>query len=307
MKKASCLAFLLPIIAGVFWGSVGTFVRYLNANEIGSMTILSSRVLVAALILLVGILCTKPSLLKIKLRDLWIFLIASLVGMLGLNACYNEAIHYLPMSLAAILLGLYPIFVMILAAFLFHERITGKKVLCMALALLGCTLASGLIHTGGQVQWPLRGIAIGVISAVFYAFYSVMSKIAMQRGYSVFTITFYALLIMGLALTPLTDWAALGGFVTAAPVKHIGFMLLHSLCASVLSYVLFTLGFRYMDAGKNSILAAGSEPVAALLLGMLFFREIPSALALVGTVLTIVALALLSRPEKAAAATEYKE
>ena len=152
--------------------------------------------------------------------------------MLGLNACYNEAIHYLPMSLAAILLGLYPIFVMILAAFLFHERITGKKVLCMALALLGCTLASGLIHTGGQVQWPLRGIAIGVISAVFYAFYSVMSKIAMQRGYSVFTITFYALLIMGLALTPLTDWAALGGFVTAAPVKHIGFMLLHS-CACV--------------------------------------------------------------------------
>ena len=152
MKKASRLAFLLPIVAGVFWGSVGTFVRYLNANEIGSMTILSSRVLVAALILLVGILCTKPSLLKIKLRDLWIFLIASLVGMLGLNACYNEAIHYLPMSLAAILLGLYPIFVMILAAFLFHERITGKKVLCMALALLGCTLASGLIHTGGQVQ-----------------------------------------------------------------------------------------------------------------------------------------------------------
>ena len=140
MKKASCLAFLLPIIAGVFWGSVGTFVRYLNANGIGSMTILSSRVLVAALILLVGILCTRPSLLKIKLRDLWIFLIASLVGMLGLNACYNEAIHYLPMSLAAILLGLYPIFVMILAAFLFHERITGKKVLCMALALLGCTL-----------------------------------------------------------------------------------------------------------------------------------------------------------------------
>ena len=125
MKKASRLAFLLPIVAGVFWGSVGTFVRYLNANEIGSMTILSSRVLVAALILLVGILCTKPSLLKIKLRDLWIFLIASLVGMLGLNACYNEAIYYLPMSLAAILLGLYPIFVMILAAFLFHERVYG--------------------------------------------------------------------------------------------------------------------------------------------------------------------------------------
>lgn len=90
-------------------------------------------------------------------------------------------------------------------------------------------------------------------------------------------------------------------------MKHIGFMLLHSLCASVLSYVLFTLGFRYMDAGKNSILAAGSEPVAALLLGMLFFREIPSALALVGTVLTIVALALLSRPEKAAAATECRK
>ena len=55
-------------------------------------------------------------------------------------------------------------------------------------------------------------------------------------------------------------------------------------------------------SGKRTLTA-----VAALLLGMLFFREIPSALALVGTVLTIVALALLSRPEKAAAATECKE
>lgn len=298
MKKLRPMAVLLPVIAGVFWGSVGIFVRYMRDFEIGSMTILSSRVLVAALILFVGILLTKPALLRLRLRDLWIFVIASLIGMLGLNACYNEAIRYLPMSLAAILLGLYPIFVMILAALLFHEKITGRKLFCMLLALLGCVLASGLIRTGQQVAWPLRGIVVGVISAVFYAFYSVMSKIAMQRGYSVFTITFYALLIMGMALLPVTDWQALGSFVAAAPVRHVGFMLLHSACASVLSYVLFTLGFQYMDAGKNAILAAGAEPVAALLLGMLFFREIPSPLAFAGTILTIAALVLLSRPEK---------
>ena len=297
MKTMKRFALLMPIVAGIFWGSVGTFVRYLSAHGVNSLTILASRVLVAALILLVGILLVNPAMLRIKLKDLWIFVVAALVGMLGLNVCYNEAINYLPLSLAAMLLGLYPIFVMILAAFLFREKITGRKVLCMALAIVGCVFASGLLESG-SVQWSPIGIGIGVLSAMFYAFYSVMSKVAMQRGYGVFTITFYALLIMGIALIPFTDWPSLGAFVSAAPAKHIAFMIAHSACASVLSYVLFTMALRYVDAGKTSILAAGSEPLAALVLGFLLFAEVPTPLGLVGMAITITALALLCRPEK---------
>ena len=74
--------------------------------------------------------------------------------MVGLNYCYNEAINQLTLSLAAVLLSLSPIFVMILSAFLFHEKITLKKVGCTALAIAGCILVS-VYRSGGGV-WNLR-------------------------------------------------------------------------------------------------------------------------------------------------------
>lgn len=297
MKKQKSFILILAVIAGFFWGSVGPFVRYMSGLGISSLTILASRVLVAALMLGLGMLIVNRSWLKIRLKDLWVFLVAAIVGMLGLNICYNEAINYVPLSLAAILLGLYPIFVMILAALIFKEKITRRKILCMALALIGCVLASGLLESG-QTSFSAYGVAVGFVSAIFYAFYSIMSKVAMQRGYNVFTVTFYALLIMGIALIPFTDWPALGGFVTAAPGKHIGFMIAHSACASVLPYILFTLSLRYADAGKTSILAAGTEPLGALILGLLIYNEVPTPLALVGMAITITALALVGMAEK---------
>ena len=75
------------------------------------------------------------------------------------------------------------------------------------------------------------------------------------------------------------------------------FMLLHSLCTSVLPYVCYTVGLNYMEAGKASILAA-CEPVAAMVFGILFYREMPTALSLAGLFLTVIALIFLGLPEK---------
>ena len=75
-------------------------------------------------------------------------------------------------------------------------------------------------------------------------------------------------------------------------------MLLNSLCTSVLPYVLYTLSLTHIETGKVSILASGGEPIAAMLLGMLFFSEIPTILSLIGLILTIIALSLLCMPTK---------
>ena len=56
-----------------------------------------------------GILLYDRSLLKIRIRDLWIFIAAGLIGTLGLNFCYNESISRLTLSLSAVLLSLAPV------------------------------------------------------------------------------------------------------------------------------------------------------------------------------------------------------
>jgi drug/metabolite transporter (DMT)-like permease len=289
------MMWLLPLLAGVSWGSVGIFVRILTAAGMDNPTVLSSRMMGAALLLFVGMLVHDRSLLRMRPRDGGVFVAAGLLGMLGLNFCYNEAINRLTLSLAAVLLSLAPVFVLLWAAVLFRERITPRKIASASLAVLGCSLVGGLME-GGSARWTPAGIFVGLAAAFFYALYSVFSRTAMEKGYHVFTVTFYSTLTMALALLPFTDWGVIGAFAAAAPAGNTLFLALHSLFASVLPYVLYTLSLQYVETGKAAILAAGGEPSAAMLFGLLFFVEVPSVLSLAGLVLTVIALSFLCAP-----------
>lgn len=289
--------YLMPIISGAMWGSAGIFVRKLTELGMNSYTVVSVRVVLAVLILAVWLGIYDRNLLKIKLKDLWIFVAGGVVGMFGLNICYNFAISELSLSLAAVLLSLSPVFVLFMAAVLFKEKITSKKVICMTIAIAGCVLASGVLESASTMRWSVKGIIVGTIGAFFYGLYGIISKTAMERGYHAFTTTFYCLFMVMLVVIPLTNWKLVTNVVVSNPVKMSVFLVIHSLCTSVLPYILYTFSIRYIDAGMASILASG-EPVAAMIFGVIFFSEIPTVLSVVGIVLVIVALALLSMPDK---------
>lgn len=291
------ILYLMPIISGAMWGSAGIFVRKLTELGMNSYTVVSVRVVLAVLILAVWLGIYDKDLLKIKLNDLWIFVAGGVVGMFGLNICYNFAISELSLSLAAVLLSLSPVFVLFMAAILFKEKITSKKVICMTIAIAGCVLASGVLESASTMRWSVKGIIVGTIGAFFYGLYGIISKTAMERGYHAFTTTFYCLFMVMLVVIPLTNWKLVTNVVVANPVKMSVFLVIHSLCTSVLPYILYTFSIRYIDAGMASILASG-EPVAAMIFGVIFFSEIPTVLSVVGIVLVIVALALLSMPDK---------
>lgn len=291
------ILYLMPIISGAMWGSAGIFVRKLTELGMNSYTVVSVRVVLAVLILAIWLGIYDRNLLKIKLKDLWIFVAGGVVGMFGLNICYNFAISELLLSLAAVLLSLSPVFVLFMAAILFKEKITSKKVICMTIAIAGCVLASGVLEAASTMRWSVKGIIVGTIGAFFYGLYGIISKTAMERGYHAFTTTFYCLFMVMLVVIPLTNWKLVTDVVVANPVKMSVFLVIHSLCTSVLPYILYTFSIRYIDAGMASILASG-EPVAAMIFGVIFFSEIPTVLSVVGIVLVIVALALLSMPKK---------
>ena len=291
------ILYLMPIISGAMWGSAGIFVRKLTELGMNSYTVVSVRVVLAVLILAIWLGIYDRNLLKIKLKDLWIFVAGGVVGMFGLNICYNFAISELSLSLAAVLLSLSPVFVLFMAAILFKEKITSKKVICMTIAIAGCVLASGVLEAASTMRWSVKGIIVGTIGAFFYGLYGIISKTAMERGYHAFTTTFYCLFMVMLVVIPLTNLKLVTDVVVANPVKMSVFLVIHSLCTSVLPYILYTFSIRYIDAGMASILASG-EPVAAMIFGVIFFSEIPTVLSVVGIVLVIVALALLSMPKK---------
>ena len=175
MKK---LAWTFPVSAGILWGSVGIFIRALSGYGMNTFTIVESRTIAAVVLMLAGIGIVDRKQLKIKLKDLWIFVLASWLGMLGVNLTYNEAVNYVHLSLAAVLLSLSPIYVLIMARIFFKEKLTLRKAGCAALAILGCSMASGLLESLGGMDLSPYGILLAFASGVFYAMYSMFTKIA---------------------------------------------------------------------------------------------------------------------------------
>lgn len=283
---------LLPIIAGALWGSVGVFVRGFTNGNIDNVSILVMRVLFAAIMMFVFIAIKDKSLLKINLKDVWVFACGGIVAMFGMNFCYNNAINSLSLSLAGVLLALSPVFVMFLAAILFKEKITARSIVCMIFALIGCTMASGVIG-GGEIAFSTSGILFGIAAAFFYGLTSIFSKIAMEKGYHALTMTFYSMLILAIVLLPFADWKIVGEYVMVSPANNIIFILMHSLCTAVLPYLLYNLALSNVDASLASILVAGAEPSAAMIFGIIFFAEMPSVVSILGLVVTIVALTIL--------------
>lgn len=292
------LFWIFPLLSGTLFGSVGIFVRKLDAFGMDNYTVLSSRMTVATILLFIGIFIFKRSLLKVRLSDLWIFIVAGVLGMLGLNFFYNESINQLTLSFAAVLLSLSPLFVLVLAIFLFKEKMTSLKIGSMFLAIFGVILVSGILENTSLIRWSTIGIISGLLAAFLFALYSIFSRIATDRKYHVFTITFYSLLMSSITLLPLTNWTKIEEFIVVAPLENSIFMVIHSICTSILPYILLTVALGYIETSKASILAAGGEPIAAMIFGVIFFSEIPTILSFVGIIVTIVALALFCKPSK---------
>jgi len=292
MKK---LYLILPILAGFMFGSSGVFVRTLTQNGIDSTTLLFLRFSIAILPLMIAILLTDKKLLKINLKDIPLFLVCAMC-IVGLNLCYNESMNTVPLSLAAVLLSIAPIYVLIFAYILFGEKITSKKVICMLLAIFGCVLMTGMLE-GDMSNVPLFGILSGIGAGLFWAIYLMASKKSIENGSHTYTILIYSIIFISLALLPFTNFSQINSFVNINPLLTIVFLIVHSTFSFALPYVFSTLSLNYMDSGVSSIFLSGAEPFAALIFGFLIYTEIPTPLMFCGFILTIIAMMMLSRKD----------
>ena len=288
MKK---IYILLPILAGIMFGSTGIFVRTLTENGIDSTTLLFLRFSIAIIYMFLGILINDKTLFKITKEDIPLFIVCGLC-ILGLNLCYNHSINTVPLSLAAILLSTAPVFVLIFEYFLFGEKISSIKVFCIILVLIGCTLVTGLIEEN-SIDISLIGIIAGIGSAIFWAIYSVSSRKSIENGKHTFTILFYSLIIITIVTLPFTNFTQIANFVNLN-IMNVLFLLLHSLISFALPYIFITVSFNYLDAGTAVILSSG-EPIAALIFGMIVYSEMPTPLMICGVFITIIALLVIGR------------
>ncbi len=281
------------LAAGVLWGVIGLFTRHLGEYGVTSGGVLIVRSGGCALLFLLCALLRGPEMLKIRLRDLWLFLFFGLGSTLFFTYCYYRSIELGSLSAACTLMYSAPVFVMILSLFVFGEKFSPRKLLALICAVAGCCLVSGLLE--GDASLNLGGAVFGLMAGIGYACYSVCIKALSNRGYDSLTINSYGWLFC--ALGGLVLW----GTQPAAPVFQSGacFWLGVGLVvvSGFLPSLLYSLGLRGEEAGKGAVMAS-VEPVVASLMGVVVFRESISLLGALGVLLVLGAVVILNTGKK---------
>ncbi len=279
----------LYIVAGAaLWGAIGVFFNYLAALGLQPLQIVALRVGSAALAFtLYLVLSGKKDLLKIAPRDAVYFVGTGIFSLVFFNWCYFNTIELASLAVAAVLLYTSPVWIVLLAAVFFHERLSPQKILAVLLTLLGTALIVGVFSGGGERLSPLA-VLLGLGSGFGYALYSIFGKFALAK-YAPETVSAYTFIFATVGAVPL---AAAYGWTDAylLPQTWLGTFGIGVVCC-LLPFVLYTRGLEQVEAGKAAVLAT-VEPAVAALFSVALYHE-PLDVAKIGGMALIFAAILL--------------
>ena len=291
MKKY--LSYIYVILSAVCWGFIGFSNRLLT--EAGAS--LGNRVFIrnfgTLLVLTVVFGLFHRQVFRIKLKQRPIFLCSGLISILLLSLVYFQCQTMCSLSVAAVLLYLAPSFVVIFSAVLWKTPLTKRKVIALAVSLLGCIMVSGVL--GGDTTASWTGIGLGVLSGLCYASYTVFAHYGLAR-YESYTMIYWTFVFAGLGSIFFADIPALLP-VLRQPEGVWGCVLV-VVVSTALPYYFYTKGLEGVESGKASIIT-NIEPMMETLMGVVVFHEALTVWTVAGIVCVLGAVALLAGGKEA--------
>ena len=231
------------------------------------------------------------ALLRRRLRTDWP--LAGLIGVLPFATSYGLiywAEQYVTSGLAAVLFGVLPLYVALLAAFLLPEEPLRPRLLAgVGIALAGLVLAFGeSLDLGTGEHTTLAALAV-VCSPLASALGNVAIK-KRSAGLDPLVMNGWAMLIGGALLlvvsAPTEDWGA-----TTWSLAAIGSILYLAALGTGFTFVTLTVLLRELPAVTVSFISM-IIPFGALALGALLRDEPVTALAVVGALLVVAGIAV---------------
>lgn len=281
---------LLVASAGSMWGFMGLLVRRLSAANLSSIDVCFLRALVTAIAMGLLLLAVNRKAFSIKLKDIWCFIGTGVISVVFFNFCYFRTIMLTSLSVAAVMLYTAPVFVVLMSAVLFGEKLTKNKLIAALVAFLGCAFVSGII--GGAGRLSAVGILFGLGSGIGYALYSIFSRYALERGYSSATISFYTFVFAVIPCFFLADRSA-GFAALTSGFGDFAITVLIILFVTLAPYLLYTRGLQGLENGTASIIAS-IEPVVATLVGWGLYHETLNLWNVMGIVLVLFSIVLIN-------------
>ena len=205
-------------------------------------------------------------------------------AMLGFNWIFLfEAYSYTSVAAATMCYYMAPVFIILASVPLFGEKLTPRKAVCSAAAVLGMVLVSGVL-TGGL--HGAKGLLFGLIAAGLYA-----AIVLVNRTLRDISAEDRTMLQFAAAAAVMLPYVLLTGETRGLPLTPAILLLLLTLGAvhTGLAYVLYFGGIAKVPA-QTAALLSYLDPVVAVILSLTVLHEPMSVSAAVGAALVLGAM-----------------
>jgi drug/metabolite transporter (DMT)-like permease len=279
----------LIVLIGVIFVSFSSVI--IKASEAPSLVISLYRL--AFTVLLIAPSTLMKNRRELKSIDRKSLLLCILSGaFLALHfAAWISSIKYTSIASSAVLVNTHPVFIVVLAYFIFKDKITVKALLSVIITLIGgIIISSGDKGLGSNV---FLGDMLAIAGAVFVAFYMIIGRVMRQRlSATTYTFIVYVsctitLLVITLATrTPLYPYA----------LKEWAIFLALAVFCTILGHSIFSWSLAYVKPTFLSVAILG-EPVFATIWAALIFAEYPTYYNIIGSSVIILGIYLFSKAE----------
>ncbi|MBQ6163173.1 MAG: EamA family transporter [Clostridia bacterium] len=296
MKSEQNKGYLLVLLAGILWGSIGFFATKLsdmgmNAGPQAFFRVFFSTLMLALTLLIKG---RGTSLFRIGRRGLISCMLVGVVSQAFFNVCYMNAIEQSGMATAAVFLYTSPIYVAVLSRLFFREPLTGNKILAIVINIVGCVLTV----TGGDftdAKISAFGLIMGLLAGLTYALLPVLSRTG-AADENPYTAAFYGQLFGSILL-----------FFLVRPYRNIGtalnwkvllVLIGFGVIPSAMAYIAYYGGIGRMTETSKVPVIASVETVVAAVIGLLAFGQKLGILKILGIALVLCSIAVMNAKRK---------
>ena len=273
------------------FGTIGIFVRHI---PFPSSVIALARGGIGMLFLLLVVFLSKQTLSASDIRRNLLPLCLS-GFFLGFNwILLFEAYRYTTVATATLCYYLAPVFVILVSPLILKEKLTAKKLICVAVALLGMVFVSGVLETGLPSAGEGKGILFGIAAAAFYASVVLCNK-------HIHDISSYDMTIMqlGIATVVLLPYTLLTESVgdLQFTAGALGMLLFVAIVHTGVAYALY---FSSMQGLSSHTIAIFSyvDPIVAIMLSALLLQEPMGISGIIGAVLILGSTLISGLPKK---------
>lgn len=287
MDKSKLSLFLSMFI----FGTIGIFRKYVPLSS-GLLAISRGYIGALFLILLIFLKKDKISFKAIKSN---LFLLCLSGIFIGINwILLFESYQYTSVATATLCYYMAPVFVIIASPFLFKEKLSFKKGVCVVLAIVGMVLVSGIIETGFSGIGELKGILLGLGAALFYASVIVLNK--KIKNVPIYDKTTVQLIAAATILVPYSIFVENNADIKITPIIIL-MLLIIGVCHTGFAYALYFGSIEKLNT-QTVALFSYIDPIVAIILSALLLKEPMSIYGIIGAVLILGSTLITELPSK---------